>query len=114
MIGDEASRVNIVLHVRKTTSARILLAVKLGWHQKFENVDSVLEERENNVYNHSSPCCEVVPKKELWWNVSLKNSLEFWRFTNTFKLINMLHIYLNIIFLIEYIVNEARVLEKLF
>jgi len=76
MVGDEASRVNVVFHVGKTSTARILFAVELGWHQKFENVDSVLEKCEDDVDDHSSPSREVVPQKELWWNMRLKAVLE--------------------------------------
>jgi hypothetical protein len=72
MVSNKASRVNVVVHVGKASSAGILLAVKLGWHQKFENVNSVLEKCEDDVDYHSCPGREVVPEEELWWNVSLK------------------------------------------
>jgi len=77
MVCDKASRVNVVIHVGKTSSAGILLAVEFCWHQKFENVNSVLEKCEDDINYHSSPRREVVPEKELWWNMRLKIILDF-------------------------------------
>ena len=112
MVSNKASRVNVVVHVGKTSSAGILLAVKLGWHQKFENVNSVLEKCEDDVDYHSCPGCEVVPEEELRWNVSLKLILEIenLRFP---KRTNMLNIYFFIILPKEYSYIEALILIKL-
>ena len=71
MVSNKASGVDVIVHVGQASSARVFFAVELGGHQKFEDVDSVLEDGENDVDDHSGPGGEIIPEKEFWGDMRL-------------------------------------------